>query len=149
MSNMSNNSEYTREYIDNVDEHFRVLEMKLLMPAREKTLTFQAVEEVFQRFGEMDSMRDYLVDNVQGLSTDWEEMEEQIEEYKAVKKALLKLKVQLDTFYQCIPEAEDGIANTDRDEYEKWVDTLDQLAEGEVPEELKNKVKSQQKKSKK
>lgn len=145
---MSNNSEYTREYIDTVEEWFRTYDRVIHGPAMDKTLSYQKVLEFGAIHGEVEKFKEYLLNNTV-LQDEIEALEEQHEEYKAVKKALLKLKVQLDTFYHCIQEDETGSKVTDREEYAKWVDMIDELAEGEVPEELKDKVKSQQKKSKK
>lgn len=139
---MSNNSEYTKEYIDTVEEWFRTYDRVIHTPAMDKSLSYQKVLEFGSIHGEVEKFKEYLLDNVSSASYYAEQVDvlENVEiEYEAVKKALLKLKVQLDTFQHSLDD-------NDQEEYSKWIDMIDEMAEGEIPEELKDKLKKKVKK---
>lgn len=60
---MSNNTEYTKEYIDNVENYFNEVDRLIVTPAICKTLSYQQVTEFYAKHSMADTFKEYLLDN--------------------------------------------------------------------------------------
>lgn len=153
---MSNNSEYTKEYIDTVEEWFRNYDRVIHGPAMDKVLSYQKVLEFGAIHGEVEKFKEYLIENATSaeyyadqveiledtesrLEREKEELQQGYEEaLDDIQDELDSVTNELTSFIEFINDIQDP-ENSERlqKEYSKLLDAL-----GEVTDEYKPKKKS-------